>query len=1254
MRKHWTSIRTFYKKGKVQSIFNFCYNQNLTVLIRKIIHQILQLQFHRFKINYSFGYILKNIHDNELRYYHASFNNSVMMETARLISKRQELIEFLNTLSEESFFEKINRPDSKWKVVDIPNITFYINHLKDAPLGAPISLPDYIKNNHGLRNVSAEDHLCFFRCLAVHQGANPHKCEQPAKNLFRAYCIHFGVAPADFAGVQLFDFVHLEDFFELNLIAYELDGKVAKLVQRSRELYKETMRLNVYENHLSVIVDFEHYCGVYQCVHCDKLWYRNCDYYRHTKICTTTVREVFPGGIHKNPATIFEKLEEIGIVVPHCDRYFPFFACYDFEAYFSKKQISNSSMLTLDACHIPLSVAVASNIPGYESGVCFVTEGSEEELVQKLVDYLETLSEVSYKFLLEKFNYVFEQLERSENVRKEKILNDFNCYCKELVVLGFNSASYDLNLIKPTLIEILLKDIQFVIKRTNSYLCLKTSKLRFLDIKNFLAPGFSYRKFLVAYGAELRKFYFPYEFVTDLDKLNSGLPVHNVFYSSLSKSNITQEEYNLVVKTWTEKGWSSLREMLIYYNILDCVPFVQAVQNLLRPYLEQGLDIFKTSFSVSGVAKLQMMKKIEKNAFFCLFPKRHGDLYKTLRSQLTGGLSLIFCRLAISGETKIRSHEIDNPETVKKVLGLDANSLYLYAIAQNNPTGYFCRYKEEEDFRPDPCSKFGFQSYQWLSYVAYKENTFLQTRFNMGERRVSKYSLPVDGYSEQQNTVYQFLGCFFHSCDRCNTNRNSDGSLEETHPLKNIPHEDIRKETADNRKKLEEEGFRVVEMRECEWLKIRKQPQVSRFLKTLKSITPKRKLTFEKIIEGIRNESLYGFLIVDIHTPNELKEKFKDFPLIIKNSFISRKDIGDYMQNVAEEHNLLKKEQKYLISSYFAEKFLINSEMAKFYLEMGLKITKIYEFIEFFPQKCFAPLAQEIVNSRRLADTDKSKAVIALTNKLTGNSLYSASLLNKEKHRNITYHSEETVNKTINDPRFVHLDEIKKNVYEVKSLKNKIVNDLPIQIGLNVYLNSKLHMLKFFYLFLKKYIPDRHFELLETDTDSIYFSISRENLDDCVPSHLKPNYFRDKLKWLTSEVCPNHEEAFIQCKIENKAWDAQPCCSSFEAFDKRTLGKMKVEYEGKNQVCLASKSYFCQGETNKQVCKGVSITQNPLTFDEYLNVLETNKPLLVENRGFRSKNHQIFSYVQKKKGLSNFYPKRKVLSDGVHTEPLDL
>ena len=95
-----------------------------------------------------------------------------------------------------------------------------------------------------------------------------------------------------------------------------------------------------------------------------------------------------------------------------------------------------------------------------------------------------------------------------ENVRKEKNLNEFNSFCKELIVLGFKSAFYDLNLIKPTLIQTILKDNQFVIEKINSYLSLKTSKLQFLDIKQFLAPGFSYRKFLIAYGQNSENFIF--------------------------------------------------------------------------------------------------------------------------------------------------------------------------------------------------------------------------------------------------------------------------------------------------------------------------------------------------------------------------------------------------------------------------------------------------------------------------------------------------------------------------------------------------------------------------------------------------------------------------------------------------------------------------------------------------------------------------------------------------------------------------
>ena len=195
---------------------------------------------------------------------------------------------------------------------------------------------------------------------------------------------------------------------------------------------------------------------------------------------------------------------------------------------------------------MPLSVGIATNVPNFENGVCFVTNGNENDLVEKMLKHLEDASNAAYEVMKSKFDYVFQALELSKNVRKENLIKEFEVYCRKLIVIGFNSASYDLNLIKPTLIQQLLGKIDFVIKKANNYLCIKTEKLRFLDIRHFLAPGFSYRKFLIAYGSVQTKFYFPYEFMTDLTKLQSGLPDHQAFYSSLTKSNISKDEYELV------------------------------------------------------------------------------------------------------------------------------------------------------------------------------------------------------------------------------------------------------------------------------------------------------------------------------------------------------------------------------------------------------------------------------------------------------------------------------------------------------------------------------------------------------------------------------------------------------------------------------------------------------------------------------------------------------------------------------------
>ena len=80
-------------------------------------------------------------------------------------------------------------------------------------------------------------------------------------------------------------------------------------------------------------------------------------------------------------------------------------------------------------------------------------------------------------------------------------------FLKELPVLGFNNGKYDLNAVKEFLFPYLVKneDVKFAIKRMNNHMCIKTEHLKFLDITNYLAPGFSYAQFLKAYECPATK-----------------------------------------------------------------------------------------------------------------------------------------------------------------------------------------------------------------------------------------------------------------------------------------------------------------------------------------------------------------------------------------------------------------------------------------------------------------------------------------------------------------------------------------------------------------------------------------------------------------------------------------------------------------------------------------------------------------------------------------------------------------------------
>ena len=292
IRLNWDSIRTFLRRGPVKNLFNFYCSDDVCNLIGRIAKTIMKKQENCFKINNGFGFVLKNIETGEFRYYHAS-NNSLMLDAAVLISNEAKLNEFLAQISDENFLDSVSRPDTKWWLYQIKNLLFFVNHLKHAPLGALLPLPNFVKYNRGLITVSGDENLCFFCCLAIFKGANIRRCETKTRELFTEYAMNFDVH--NFSGIAIEDLIQIEDLFKVNVSLYQLNKESARLVYRSRGLYQETMALNKYQNHLSLITDFEKFCAVYRCMSCDKLHNGKKNFLRHCKTFKVITLKLIPG-----------------------------------------------------------------------------------------------------------------------------------------------------------------------------------------------------------------------------------------------------------------------------------------------------------------------------------------------------------------------------------------------------------------------------------------------------------------------------------------------------------------------------------------------------------------------------------------------------------------------------------------------------------------------------------------------------------------------------------------------------------------------------------------------------------------------------------------------------------------------------------------------------------------------------------------------------------------------------------------------
>ena len=374
-------------------------------------------------------------------------------------------------------------------------------------------------------------------------------------------------------------------------------------------------------------------------------------------------------------------------------------------------------------------------------------------------------------------------------------------------------------------------------------------------------------------------------------------------------------------------------------------------------------------------------------------------------------------------------------------------------------------------------------------------------------------------------------------------------------------------------------------------------------------------------------EEWFGFAEVDIEVPEELWSEFEEFPPLFINRGVSDSAVPQHMHDYLQQSGRKRfPEQPKLLGVMSAKKILLYAPLLAWYLNRGLKLTAVYRTIDYKPREIFSWFVNEVANNRRKGDADKDKALLAEVFKLLGNSAYGKFIEAVERHTNTIYTcDEEEVDKSLRSARFKTLEEIGP-AYKVELRKSKITIDRPFQVGIVVYQLAKLRMLQFYYEFLDFYLDRRDFELIQMDTDSMYFALSRERLEDAIRPGYEVQFEEEKKRWL--------------------AWDK---------WSNREPGLFKLEKEGTHAIALCSKCYHIKDSATGQAkvsSKGVNKRQNEMRLERFERALAGNRDVVV-NRGFRMRDGSMYTYEQRKLGLSAYYDKRWVLPDGIHTEPLE-
>ena len=792
-------------------------------------------------MNLALGFILKNIEDGRFRYFYAHENNT-LLDRSKLVCTHDDLAKLKDFLIKTDVIESCSRErmNTKWRFHKLTNLTVFAALLKDVPMGCknPV-LPEPLLRNGTINCLTSEentrqpynDNLCLFRAIALHMHGN-QRLEDETSKLFNLFINKMdGLSPNQFQGVHMNVIPFVEDLLTLNIVLYDIDivdgNIIGELARRSVHKYENTVRLLRYNNHICYVNNINAVFQSFRCPNCDTFFNRTFNLERHLATCSERVKNVFPRNVYQIREILFDKIDSFGINYTSEQKLFKNLAIFDFESIWVQEEAFRGTITTTwIGKQVPISVSISSN---FVEEPIFLCNSDPHPLVASFIGVLENLASQNKSKLKNLFRdiettikiklaSILEKLTQRHNRREQADLHDCDnetCastkflqiqknqlidlqeslerYCNVLPVFGFNSAKYDLNLIKSYLLPILIneRDIEpTVIKKANQLISFKFGDIQLLDIMNFLGGTTSLDSFLKAHKTSQTKGFFPYEWFDHPDKMqNTELPPYDAFYSKLRscnpleaeytdyvnllKSGLTTEQavvklklskppptgienYQYLQQIWKQEQMGSFKDFLRWYNNKDVVPTLEAMHKTIAFYHDKDIDILKLGCILPNLANICSHKSTD--AKFYPFTDGDKDLLETIHEDVVGGPSFIFTRKAVVDETFIRK----STNLCKSIVGIDASQLYPYSMCQNKPTGLYTRWdfdSETSRFIPRQNKTRSFEIIVMFYFQRTRPECKIESFFTTDrQKKIDCFS--VDGFCYPCNTVFETMGCF--------------------------------------------------------------------------------------------------------------------------------------------------------------------------------------------------------------------------------------------------------------------------------------------------------------------------------------------------------------------------------------------------------------------------------------------------------------------------------------------------------------